>query len=546
MSSYQLDQFPVPFEVQEGTWYRFSTVIQSGYLSVSLNQTPLFNVSLDSYSLKNGSSISSSGSFGFGAWQDQSAYIRNVTARDTAGSVIYRNPMTDPAVVLPEYGVHDNYFPTCVDGAKRDRLAWLGDFVHTSWIVGVSTGRNDHVRGTFKQLLTYQLPTGQLPMAPSMGYSPDIDPAAFAVMGYAHLLPDYHILGLISFVSYMKYSNDVSFAKQNWDSWVSAVNWLASYRSNSTGLIDLSMFQSAFLGPPSGSAVNTAAVEAFQGMTSVAAAVNDTKSHTKWMTLAASLKKTVNTALWNDESGIYSLQASNPGNFSTAAIGFAITTGIANDTQAQLSLSHLPSLKLGPGYRDSSTVDSSDSTANLSPNINGFLLPALMQKNQVAPARFLFDNLWGAMIANESTNSGASWEYVGQDSQPGYGQYTSLSHPWGGAATYALTNYVAGIRPVGFGYKTWMIEPAYVGFGLEWVNATVPTPHGKLGVAWRMKDSTVMVEIDAPAGTNGTLKLRKDWACVVDFVQGKCESLTDYVREVEGGKKVHFNVEIDA
>jgi hypothetical protein len=545
LSSYQLDQFPVPCEVQEGTWYRVSTMVRSGYLSVSLNQSRLFNVSLDSYSSITGGTVSSSGSFGFGAWQDQSAYIRNVTAWDTAGSVIYQNPMIDSDVVLPEYGVHDNYFPTCVDGAKRDRLVWLGDFIHTSRIVGVSTGRNDHISGTFKQLLTYQLPTGQLPTAPSLGYSPDIDPAAFAVEGSAFLLPDYHILGLISFASYMEWSNDVTFAKENWNSWVSAVDWLVSYKSNSTGLIDLSTFRVTFLGPPSGSAVNTAAVWAFQGMASVAAAVNDINSYNKWTNLATSLTQAINVALWDDESGVYSIQSSDKGNFSTAAIGFAITTGVANDTQAQLSLSHLPSLKLHPGYRDSTTSNLSDPSVNLSPNINGFLLPALMQRKQAEPARFLLDNLWGAMIANETTNSGASWEYVNQESQPGYGQYTSLSHPWGGGATYALTQYVAGIRPVDFGYKTWMVDPAYAGFGLEWVNATVPTPHGNLGVVWSVKGSIVWVEIDAPVGTNGTLKLSKDWACANDESRrNKCAYVKDYVRMVNGGRKVQFHVNL--
>lgn len=438
LTSYVLDSIRVPFDVQEEQWYRVSTVVRSGYLAVNLNNTQLFNVSLADY-YAGGSPISTSGAFGFGAWQDQSAYVCSVKARSPMGEVIYENPMTDAALVLPEYGVHDNYFPTCVDGARRDRLVWLGDFVHTSRIVGVTTGRDDHVRGTFQQLLTYQMPTGQLPMAPSLGFSPDVDPKSFAVRGTAYLLPDYHILALVSISSYMEYSDDIAFASETWDQWRSAVNWLASYRSNETGLIDLSSFGSAFLGPTSGSAVNTASVEAFTGMANVAKAVGDTSSSTKWSTLAESLRAAVNAALWNGERGIYSLESSDAGNYSVAALGFAITSGTANPTQAQSALSHLPALKLGRGYRDSSAVASFDSTANLSPNTNGFLLPALLQQKQTEASTFLLQNLWGAMVANESSNSGASWEYVSQQSEPGYGQYTSLSHPWGGAATYALT-----------------------------------------------------------------------------------------------------------
>ena len=539
LTSYILDSFPVPFDVLEVNSYHVSTIVRSGYLAVSLNHVQIFNVSLGNYYV-GGGSISSSGAFGFGAWQDQSAYIRNVTARDATGRRIYQNPMTNAATVLPEFGEHDNYYASCVDGAKRDRLVWLGDFLHTSRIIGVTTYRTDHVKGTFLQLLAYQLSTGQLPMAPSLGYSPTTEASTFAISGIGYPLADYHILALISFVSYMEYSNDIDFARQHWASWKLAVGWLVSCRSNSTGLIDLSAFEATFLGPTSGSAVNTASVEAIEGMASVAQAVGDTSAFKEWNAIAKSLKNTINSAFWNQRYGVYSVEQSDPGNYSIAALGFAITSGSANSTQAELSLSHVPSLKLGPGYCDTSKVLSSDSSANLSPNTNGFLLPALLKQKKASLAAFLLNNLWGAMVTNTQTNSGASWEYVNQQSGPGLGQFTSLSHPWGGAATYALTNYVAGIRPTSFGYKTWVVEPAYSGFGLDWVNATVPTPHGSLSVSWTAKDSVVTVAVDAPAGTTGKLVLSKGWACeqrATDKDYGKAK---DFVRHIEGGSSQTF------
>ncbi|KAJ5918557.1 hypothetical protein N7466_010549 [Penicillium verhagenii] len=539
LTSYPLDSFSVPFDVLEDTWYHITTTVRSGYLAVSLNRTQVFNISLDSYYF-GGGSIDSAGAFGFGAWQDQSAHIRNVTALDTNRQLIYQNSMTNATAVLPEYGVHSNYFSECVDGAKRDRLVWQGDFLHTSRIIGVTTYRGDHVTGTLSQLLAYQLSTGQLPTAPSLGYSPTTNGSIFAVANAAYLLPDYHILALMSFVSYMEYSDDVQYAQKHWEAWKLAVNWLVSYRSNSTGLIDFSLFGTAFLGPTSGSAINTAAVGAIEGMALVAEAVGDVSSYNKWKAVAISLKKVVNTAFWSDEYGIYSIATSDPGNYSVAGLGFAITSGSANHTQAQLALSHVPSLKLGPGYRDSSKILSSDSSANLSPNTNGFLLQAILEQKKADLATFLFQNLWGAMIANTSSHSGASWEYVNQQLKPGLGQFTSLSHPWGGAATYTLTNYVAGIRPASFGYKTWVVEPAYVGFGLDEVNATVPTPHGPLRVAWSVKDYLVSVTIDSPAGTIGKLVLSKDWACGQEIMPENCEKATDFIREIQGGKTETF------
>lgn len=384
--------------------------------------------------------------------------------------------------------------------------------------LGVRTYHNDQLTGILSQLLAYQLSTGQLPTAPSLGYSLTTNSSVFAVANAAYLLLDYHILALMPFVSYMDYSNDIHYAQQHWKAWRSAVNWLVSYRSNSTGLIDFSLFRIAFLGPVSGSAINAAAVEAMIGMASVAEAVGDVSSYNKWKSVAISLRKVVNSAFWSDEHGIYSISASDPGNYSVAGLRFVITSGSANHTQAQLSLSHVPSLKLGPGYRDLSKVLSSDSSANLSPNTNGFLLQAILHQKREDLATFLFENLWGAMVSNISRSSGASWEYVNPKLEPGLGQYTSLSHHWGDATTYALTNYVAGIRPVSFGYKTWVVEPAYAGFGLDEVNATVPTPHGPLRVAKSVKDHLVSVSIDSPANTTGKLILGKDWACGQEIV----------------------------
>ncbi|KAL4981851.1 Six-hairpin glycosidase-like protein [Aspergillus falconensis] len=191
----------------------------------------------------------------------------------------------------------------------------------------------------------------------------------------------------------MEWSNDVGFAQETWNSWVSAVDWLVSFRSNSTGLINLSTFQTAFLGPPTGSAVNTAAVRAFQGMASAAAAVNDNRSHRKWTNLAKTLTKAINTVLWNDEAGVYSIHPSDNANFSIAALGFAITSGIASNNQARRSVAQLPQVQLGPGYRDSTTANASNPSTNLSPNVNGFLLPGLLQQKQAGSARFLLENL---------------------------------------------------------------------------------------------------------------------------------------------------------
>lgn len=126
LTSYVLDTVQLPFTVKEKTWHRIKTEIDpKGFLTVSVNGRSAFKVALKSYSL-GGKAISPAGSLGFGAWQDQAAFYRNVVAYDTASrSEIYRNPLTSQDI-LAEYGTQANLASVCLDGPKRDRLVWLG------------------------------------------------------------------------------------------------------------------------------------------------------------------------------------------------------------------------------------------------------------------------------------------------------------------------------------------------------------------------------------------------------------------------------------
>ncbi|CZR62695.1 related to alpha-L-rhamnosidase A [Phialocephala subalpina] len=526
LTSYHLDTFKIPFSVHEQTWYTLKTVLSSGqYLAVFVNGTKAFNTSLADYYI-GGSSISTIGSFGFGGWQDQSSYIKNVIAYDTAnGTILYSNPMTDPNVVLPEYGVHENYASVCLDGAKRDRLVWLGDFYHTAKIIAASTSRFDLVKGTLQYFLDWQRPNGLLPYDPPMGYDHSIADEAFSIGGggalaglevYGVSLPDYQILGLKAFTDYVSQSNDLSWTRATWPKWQLQVNWLLSQINSTTGLLSMTGF--AILGPTNGgSAISCALLEALNNVALVATALNDTRSAAKYQTASTSLSTAINKLLWDDELGIYSLSPSSPNDYSVAGLSFCITSGAANATQTARSLSALSALKLGPGYKDSTQINSSDPTVNLSPNTNGFLLAALLSQNATndsATALELITSLWGAMLSNNETNSGASWEYVDQQGNPGLSLFTSLSHPWGGAPTYILTQYAAGIQQAGgvagFGHGNWVINPsAGLAMGLKKASAKVVTAFGgNLEVQWKVSGEGVLsVTIKSPRATSGVFEL---------------------------------------
>lgn len=508
LTTWVLDVFEVPFAVQENTWYHITTSLSpSGYLAVSIDDTQVFNVSRAAYPLATGAF---SGSFGFGAYQDQAAYFRNAAVHDTAnGTSLYENALTTEAV-LAEYGTAELAGSVCLDGPKRDRLVWLGDFYHTARILAASTSRVDHSRGTLQFLLDSQVANGQLNISPNLGYDIKAAAAAMAAPSGSFGLPDYQILGLISFSDHVRLHNDVEWAQETWENWQRNIDWLLARVNGSTGLITLPSPFAFIGGPDAGSPVSCAAVQALRGVADVATAIGDAESAERYAATASSLSDAINEKLWNDDIGAYSLNIYNATEISVPGTAFCITSGVASAGQTTRSISALSALRLGPGYKDTSAVSSSDPAVNISPNTNGFLLSALFQGNATAEAGELLRGLWEPMIATNETNVGASWEYVNSATlAPGLSLFTSLSHPWGGAPTYVLTEWAAGLRPAagvdGFGYKAWILAPeSGAQLGLTEASATVVTPFGDLSVDWKVEGQKVSATVHAPVDTSGS------------------------------------------
>ncbi|TLS22618.1 uncharacterized protein PpBr36_06749 [Pyricularia pennisetigena] len=535
LTSYDLDISRVPFDVAENKWYHVTTVLSpDGFLAVSLDKTQILATHVSKYYI-GGGPLTLTGSFGFGAWQDQAAWVRNVTATAQNGTVVYRNPMTS-SDVLAEYGVETNAEGVCLDGPKRDRLVWLGDFLHTIRIMGASTSRFDLERGTLRFLLRTQIPLGILDISPRMGYDPASASGPFTAFGaQPYGLEDYQLLGMGSLYSYLEQTGDVAFVRDSWAQWQLQFDWLLSRVNQTTKLLN---FGSAFLGPAvDGSATSCLAVQTLLEIAHISKAVGDAAYQAKAARAADEITRAVNAQLWNDARGFYSLSLADKDDLSVQATAFCLSSGVASDPRRiSRSVAALAALELGPAYKDSSLVDSTAADTNISPNTNGFLLDGLLRvvsssssssrsngtTTATATATKLLRSLWPRMLSRAHADrhaSGASWEYLTPAGEPGLSLFTSLAHPWGGAATYALTRHAAGIRQAdgveGFGYRSWVVDPevGVGGLGLKRVSAQVQTPRGPLAVDWTIgPDSSgrdvVNVLIRAPAGTRGVFRYK--------------------------------------
>ncbi|KAM0351682.1 hypothetical protein ACHAPU_002692 [Fusarium lateritium] len=451
--------------------------------------------------------IKLTGRFGLGAYQDQMAYYRNVTLYDEHQNPVYKSSLTSDDI-LDEYGVKTNHFAACMDGPKRDRLICLGDYYHTSRIIGVSTSRFDLQRGTIESLIPTQNEEGLFSMSAPLGYQ-----ANATVFDDNYGLQDYQLLGLLSLYSYIQASNDLALLKENWTQFEKLVEWSVNTINKTDGLVHLTA--GAFTGPTeAGSSVYCLTSQSLHSMAELARAIGKEKSAKRWSVIGDELGQAIQKSLWNEKLGVWKLSTSNETDFSVAGTAFCSTSGIATRTQATRSFKALDRLALGPGYLDNTRTDPDAPTASISPNTNGFLLPALFELGGIKRGAKLIDSLWGPMVDNIHTSSGASWEYVLHDGTPGLGLFTSLGHPWGGAATYTLTEWVAGFRLAkgieGYGYRNWVVGPeGGIVMGLSRAHGRVLTAFGgPVEVVWEIKGEKYLeVVIYAPKKTSGVFIL---------------------------------------
>jgi alpha-L-rhamnosidase len=124
-----------------------------------------------------------------------------------------------------------------------------------------------------------------------------------------------------------------------------------------------------------------------------------------------------------------------------------------------------------------------------------FTLETLFNEGLSGEALTILREQWNRMLEKGATTF---WETF-----PGFignGHWSrSLCHGWSAAPAYFLSTRVLGITPAAAGYKKIRIAPEP--FHLTWASGTVPTPHGPVSVAWRLKDDGQLdLEYHAPEG----------------------------------------------
>ncbi|TVY30323.1 hypothetical protein LHYA1_G001541 [Lachnellula hyalina] len=495
-----------PFPILDDEWYRVSTTITPSGYNISVNDTQFALVPYTTFlpyvnAGFGGSELITTGSWGFGPFQDQVAYVKDVEVIGQNGTMLYTNSFTSTDI-LAEYLVASNAYAVCLDGAKRDREVWIGDFAHTAKELAVSTGRYDFIESmiefTFAGQFTSGPAAGIVPMQDSMGSAPEYQ-SVYYPSQYGET--DYELFFLLTLGDYYTLTSNASFLSKYWNGTKLLVDAMLTYIDPSTGLLanpSASWFTAQ--GQQNATAPTALFATSLQQLAIVASALQDLTTAAHYTALSANLSTAINTQLWNPTLGAYSTALANgvrEGYTSVLAAAFTIRAGIANSSQATSAVQALDALFYLIGYKDSSAVGNS-ATTQLSPNVQGFLLESLFlaytQLNVTAEVvvpvlHNLLDVYWPQMLNQNEYFTGASWEYF----------VSSV----GSAPTYVLTNYILGVRREldgDTGEYGWVFDPVLEiaeGLGLTWVYGNVPLYGGGwIEASWAIENGTVTSSMD--------------------------------------------------
>ncbi|KAJ7258225.1 glycoside hydrolase family 78 protein [Mycena rebaudengoi] len=415
--------------------------------------------------------------------------------------------------------------PILVDGAKRDRNIWPGDCgisTHTEFVA-----LNDLL--PTKNALVVMFST-QDPITGALQYSgPPIN---------AHGSDTYIAWSLIGTHNYFLYTGDLVFVQTVWANYTKALGFLER-QVDSTGLANVPMaFQNDW--GRDGGAGHNSAMNALLYQTLVTAAdlaghLGNTALSAAYLANSTLIKAAYNKLLWDESAGLYrdndSPTSIHPQDGNSLAVLFNLTTSARQNKAISKGLTRFwtPIGPLSPELNDT-----------IIPFVGGFEVQAHFIAGEGERALDLLRSEWGYMLyTNLSVQSTLLEGFtangsLGYRAAAGYDfdhSYTSHAHGWATGPTPALSFHVLGIQITGVQGSKWAITPVLS--GLKSAEGGLETSLGFFRVKWNVRGNTLMLIIQTPAGTRGTVTLPGIGPLSVDK---RIQSESSGVVELRGGK----------
>ena len=411
-----------------------------------------------------------------------------------------------------------------IDGAKRDRLVWLGDLAMESLAGSYTTSRlSPVIDGSLRLFACQQLSDGYIPMASDVDArcarrpGPPDGPPATERRSHPGLivsgsLPGYTAWWVIAVCDRFALTGNAAGTRALLPVMRRAMGYFAAHAPNGLfetppGEINWRVFDQT---PQVDTYTNELWAQAALTLARVEGRIGSDAEAAQLRATATAVQARLRAELFDLSAGMFVGGAGLADHPQDSNVGAVLSGAVQGDGAQRLLTTADQRLESPFGPLTSDLPNDPYVEQYVSPYMSGWQLIAELSLHQGPAARSLLDRLWGRMV--ESSPHSTLWEAMAPDGTPKslnhgsiYPGRTSLAHGWSIAPVYALSAYVLGMRPRGPGWRTWVVEPQTL--GLRFAQGQVRTPWGALRSRWVSRPGAFRLTVDAPHRTRGIVAL---------------------------------------
>lgn len=400
-----------------------------------------------------------------------------------------------------------------IDGIKRDRWVWSGD-AYQSYLMNY--------------YLFFDSPEVTHTLMALRGKDP--------VTSHINTIVDYSFYWFLGIADYYRYTGDKAFIEQIYPRMQTMMSFCLG-RRDSDGLVQGLPGDWVFIDWANGlskqgevSFEQVLFCRSLETMAECAAIAGDHTGAERYTKIAAGIKEKIFKYYWSNDKHalVHSRIDGKPtDNVTRYANMFALFFNYLDDAQKQDVKKHV--------------LLNNDVPRITTPYMQFYQLEALCALGEQSYVLQQIKDYWGGMLKLGATTFWEEYE-PGETGAGNYAMYgrpygKSLCHAWGASPIYLLGKYYLGVRPLAPGYENYIVAPNLG--SLQWMQGTVPTPHGSIKVYCNRQQ----IKVSASEG-DGVLQIRSK--TMPECRQGSIVSKGNQVYEIKLHKGVEYTVNYNA
>lgn len=400
-----------------------------------------------------------------------------------------------------------------VDGAKRDRTPWAGDYGVSILPKAVSLNGDNllSVRNALVSLYSIQDSDGQFAYA-----GPPIAPRIQLAGANSNT---YHLWTLIALADYAELSGDTALFSSLWSQSLLGFEFILGNLDGADSLLNVTATNDwGRVGQSGKSIVGNSllyhALTLHSGLASELGLDGASYNGTSFADLAATIKTSVNDNLWDSSKGLFYDNTTAAGHelYPQDGNSLAVHLNVTDSSEKAAAIS----TALAERWNQYGAVSPEGANA-ISPFVTSFEVDAhfLANPGDATNALELIRRQWGYMLSEFSNSTLIEgYHYTGELYYTFYGDgegaYISHAHAWSTGPVGSLTTKLGGLAPVADAGKSWAFKPHANGAGVNSLQTGYTLETGSYSVEWKIVDKDnhfFEAGVVTPSGTTGSISV---------------------------------------